>query len=202
MLNLSILISGQGSNFTAIHSAIVRGELNAHIGLLVASRPDAGGIRYAETHRIPVASIAHVAAEATTDTLLGLFETHDIDTIALAGYVKRIPPEVVHHFHQRMFNIHPALLPSFGGQGMYGRRVHEAVLASGVKVSGATVHIVDEEYDRGPIVLQETVPVLFEDSVETLAARVLDVEHRIYPHALQLFSRGKLRIQGQRVQIL
>jgi folate-dependent phosphoribosylglycinamide formyltransferase PurN len=121
----------------------------------------------------------HVARE-----LLGVLERHRIDVVLLAGYLKLVPPEVVRRYDGRMLNIHPALLPKFGGKGMYGMRVHRAVLAAGEAVSGATVHLVDEEYDRGAVVAQRRVPVLAGDTPEALAARVLEVEHRLYPAAV------------------
>ena len=141
------------------------------------------------------------APEHYTEALLDLLDRHGIDFIALAGYMKKIPSTVVERFRGRMLNMHPALLPAFGGQGMYGRRVHEAVLAYGVRWTGATVHLVDEDYDTGPIVLQEPVPVRPDDTAATLAARVLEAEHRLYPEALRLFAEGRIRVEGRRVVI-
>jgi len=119
---------------------------------------------------------------------------HDVQIIALAGYLKKIPVPVVREYRNRIINIHPALLPSFGGDGMYGHFVHEAVIASGVKLSGATVHLVDEEYDRGPIVFQKAVPVEKDDTPETLAAKVLRMEHEIFPLVLQAFAENRITI--------
>jgi phosphoribosylglycinamide formyltransferase-1 len=127
---------------------------------------------------------------------------HEVNFIALAGFMRKIPAGVVRQFHHRLVNIHPALLPSFGGKGMYGRRVHEAVLEFGCTVTGATVHFVDEEYDTGAPILQCCVPVLDDDTPETLATRVLEVEHQLYPEALQLFAEGRVRIERRRVKIL
>jgi len=124
---------------------------------------------------------------------------HQIDFIALAGYLKKLPAAIVREFRNRIVNIHPALLPSFGGKGMYGIHVHEAVLKAGVKVTGVTVHLVDEEYDHGPIVLQRAVEVHDDDTPETLAQRVLQVEHELYPEALQLFAEGRIRVDHGRV---
>ena len=125
--------------------------------------------------------------------LLSYLDAHDATFVALAGYMQKIPPNVVDAYRGSMTNIHPALLPAFGGQGMYGMNVHQAVLEYGVHWSGATVHLVDEEYDHGPIVLQEPVPVYADDTPETLADRVRDVEHRIYPEALRLFAQDRVR---------
>jgi phosphoribosylglycinamide formyltransferase-1 len=134
--------------------------------------------------------------------LLEQLAQHDVNFIALAGFMRKIPVEVVRQFRHRLVNIHPALLPSFGGKGMYGHRVHEAVLEYGCKVSGATVHFVDEEYDSGAPILQRCVPVLDDDTAETLAARVLEIEHQIYPEALQLFAVERVRVEGRKVKLL
>ena len=119
----------------------------------------------------------------------------------LAGYLKKIPSQVIRQYRNRIVNIHPALLPSFGGFGMYGHYVHEAVIASGVKVSGATVHLVTEEYDRGPIIMQKTVDIAFDDTPESLAAKVLKVEHEIFPLALKAFAEGRVNIEGNKAWI-
>jgi len=195
MLNITVFVSGRGSNLRAIHDAISQGALDARICLVLASRPDAPALEWASAENIPTAAVSHGSGD-TADSMLELLGTHDADFIALAGFLKLIPAAVVRAFRHRMLNIHPALLPSFGGPGMYGRHVHEAVLAAGVKVSGATVHVVDEEYDRGPIVMQDCVPVREGDTASTLAARVLDVEHRLFPAALQLFAENRVRIEN------
>src|SRR5688572_4903592 len=116
--------------------------------------------------------------------MLALLERYSVELVLLAGYVKLVPTEVVARYRRRLLNIHPALLPSFGGKGMYGKRVHAAVIASGAEESGASVHFVDEEYDRGPVVAQRRVPVLQDDTPESLATRVLEVEHQLYPAAV------------------
>jgi len=133
--------------------------------------------------------------------LLAAFHEVGADTIALAGFMRKLGPAFLHAFPQRILNIHAALLPCFGGQGFYGRRVHEAVIECGARFSGATVHFVDDEYDHGPIILQAVVPVADDDTPDTLAARVLEQEHRIYPEALRLLAEGRLKICGRRVKI-
>ena len=145
----------------------------AHV---VSSHPDAGALERARRAGVPTTVLAD---SADADELLRALAGADI--VVLAGYMKRVPPAVVARFRLRMINIHPALLPGFGGAGMYGRRVHEQVLATGATISGATVHYVDEEYDHGPIIAQWPVPVRAGDTPETLAARVLEVEHRLLP---------------------
>lgn len=199
MLNIAVFVSGRGSNLRAIHEAVERGALEAKIVLVLSSRDDAPAIAWASARGIPTSSLQGVSDNAVIPTVLRHLEETGTDFIALAGYMKRIPEEIVRRYRGRMVNVHPALLPSFGGKGMYGERVHEAVIAAGVRVSGATVHIVDEEYDRGPIVLQRCVPVDYADTPASLAARVLTVEHELLPEALQLFSRGMIEIRDGRV---
>jgi phosphoribosylglycinamide formyltransferase-1 len=130
------------------------------------------------------------------------FERAEVDLICLAGYMRLLTPDFVRRFAGRMMNIHPGLLPAFGGKGYYGRRVHEAVLESGAKFTGITVHFVDNEYDHGPIILQRVVAVEEGDTPETLAQRVLAEEHRAYPEAVRLFAEDRLRIEGRRVRVL
>jgi folate-dependent phosphoribosylglycinamide formyltransferase PurN len=128
------------------------------------------------------------------EAMLALLEAHDVDLVVLAGYLKLVPREVVARFRGRMLNVHPALLPAFGGEGMYGQRVHQAVLDSGARVSGATVHFVDDKYDRGPIVAQWPVPVYATDFAETLAHRVLRVEHLLLPRVVQAVAAGRVTL--------
>jgi phosphoribosylglycinamide formyltransferase-1 len=133
--------------------------------------------------------------------MLDVLDRYDVTFVALAGYMLKIPSNVVEAYRGRMTNVHPALLPAFGGKGMYGMHVHEAVLDYGVHWSGATVHLVDEEYDHGPIVLQEPVPVYADDTPQTLADRVKAVEHKLYPEALRLFAQGRIQFDGRTVRI-
>ena len=203
-MNIGVFASGRGSNFQAILSAIERGILPARITVLLSNRSDAGAFEIANAHSIPTVYLSQkrFADEALyAAAMLAALTSHDVELIALAGYLKKIPAIVVREYRHRILNIHPALLPSFGGQDMFGHHVHEAVLASGVKVSGATVHLVDEEYDRGPIVLQKTVAVDESDTAETLAAKVLTVEHEIYPLALKAFAEHRATIHERSVWI-
>jgi folate-dependent phosphoribosylglycinamide formyltransferase PurN len=149
------------------------------VARVVSSRPDAGALERARAAAVPTSVLVDPCDPAELVSALG-----DPALVVLAGYLKRIPPAAVVRFRLRMINIHPALLPAFGGPGMYGRRVHEAVLASGATVSGATVHFVDERFDRGPIIAQRTVPVLPDDTADTLAQRVLAVEHELLPQVV------------------
>lgn len=194
MLRLAVFVSGRGSNLRSIHKAIRERRLSAEIVSVISNRDDAPALAFAAAEGIPVLSLERVPIDEHARAVLEFIGANGADFVALAGYMKLIPAEVVAAFRHRMVNIHPALLPDFGGKGMYGHRVHEAVIASGATVSGATVHLVDEEYDRGPIVMQRTVTVEDGDTPETLAARVLQVEHAIYPEALQLFAERRVDI--------
>jgi formyltetrahydrofolate-dependent phosphoribosylglycinamide formyltransferase len=184
-LRAAVFASGGGSNFQALldHQ---RAESAWSVVLLVCDRDDAGAIDRAAAASVPAVVIRTSRrddAEVARETLQTLAR-HRVDLILLAGYLKLVPRQVVAQYARRILNIHPALLPAFGGKGMYGRRVHEAVIESGAPESGATVHYVDDEYDRGPIVAQQRVPVLAGDTPEALAARVLAVEHELYPAAV------------------
>lgn len=204
-MNIAVFASGRGSNFQAILNSIKSGFIPAQIRLLITNKADAGAIEIAKSENIPSVHISpkHFANESVfANVILNTLSKYEIDFIALAGYLKKIPNQVVKQFHNKIVNIHPALLPAFGGQGMYGHHVHEAVIASGVKISGATVHLVDEEYDHGPIVMQKVVSVLPDDNADTLAARVLEIEHEIYPLSIKAFAEGKVRIEGNKAWII
>lgn len=205
MVKIAAFASGRGSNFLAILQHLKRKSLPGEYVLLISDRKDPPVAGAAISEGIPflhLNSKGFSNYEEYSRRLLRELESHEVKWITLAGYLKLIPSAVVKRYRGRILNIHPALLPFFGGKGMYGEHVHQAVIESGMKVSGATVHLVDEEYDTGPIVLQETVPVKFEDTAETLAARVLKTEHKIYPWAVELAIKDKLRQHGKRVEIL
>ncbi|MFT4605985.1 MAG: phosphoribosylglycinamide formyltransferase-1 [Rhodothermales bacterium] len=203
-MHLAVFASGGGSNFQSVLDAIHAGTLQARVTLCVSNKATAGALVRAEENGIPclVLDPNSFGDESSYEAvLLAALSEHGVTHIALAGYLRRIPSGVVAAFRWRIVNIHPALLPAYGGPGMYGRHVHEAVIAAKDAFSGATVHFVDEEYDTGPIVLQEAVPILPGDDPEALAARVLRAEHRLYPAALQLLSEGRIQPQGRRVLI-
>lgn len=203
-LKLGVLASGRGSNFEAILKNIKAGKLDATVRIVISNKSSAGVLEIARKNNIPAIrlSIKQFPDQQKFDAqLLKILSDHDVNFIALAGYLKMISPKVVRAYRNRILNIHPALLPSFGGKGYYGLRVHEAVLEYGCKVSGVTIHIVDEKYDAGPPVLQRCVPVLDDDTPESLAARVLKVEHQIYSEALQLFAENRVEVKGRRVVI-
>ncbi len=195
MLNIAVFGSGRGSNFSAILDAIQQGEIeNACIRLVISNNSEAGILRTAEMNSIPAFHVSQKqfkTEEEFSVKVLAELRNHEIDFIVLAGYMKRLPQALINRFRNRIINIHPALLPKYGGPGMYGMHVHEAVIAAGERVSGATVHFVDEEYDHGTIVLQQELDVLPGETPESLAARVLELEHRLYPEAIRLFADGK-----------
>ncbi|MGE0161207.1 MAG: phosphoribosylglycinamide formyltransferase [Gemmatimonadales bacterium] len=181
----AVFASGGGTNFQALLDGQPAGGA-WRIVLLLTDREDAGAIARAVEADVPVA-VVRTNGRSPADVgreMLDVLARHRVDLVLLAGYVKLVPPEVVARYARRMLNIHPALLPAFGGKGMYGKRVHAAVLASGVEESGASVHFVDEEYDRGPVIAHRRVPVLAGDTPESLAARVLEIEHQLYPAAV------------------
>jgi phosphoribosylglycinamide formyltransferase/phosphoribosylglycinamide formyltransferase-1 len=184
---LAVLASGRGSNLQAImdHFDSIARERVAKVVLVASNRPDSPALIRAATASIDIASFD--ASDDGTE-LLELLRRFRVDLVVLAGYLKRIPPLVIREYAGRIINIHPALLPAFGGEGMYGARVHEAVIASGARESGVTVHLVDNEYDRGPIVAQWRVPVEASDTAESLAGRVLAVEHVVYPRVIEMVA--------------
>lgn len=184
---LAVLASGRGSNLQAIieHFDNLARERVAKVVLVASNRPDSPALVRAATASI---DIAHFNSADDGSELGALLKSFRIDLVVLAGYLKRIPPKVIREYSGRIVNIHPALLPAFGGEGMYGARVHEAVIASGARESGVTVHLVDDEYDRGPIVAQWRMPVNPSDTAESLASRVLNIEHVVYPRAVEMVA--------------
>jgi len=199
-MNIAVFASGRGSNVEAILNAIQRGTLPARVVVLVSNKSGAGAMELARARGIPAVHLSQQqfpGEEEYVERLLSVLSEHRADFIALAGYLKKIPSRVTERFRNRIVNIHPALLPKFGGHGMYGIHVHEAVLKAGEKISGATVHIVDEEYDRGAIVMQKAVNIAPGETPETLAARVLTIEHELYPEALRAFAEGRVEINGR-----
>jgi len=182
-VRVAVLVSGGGTNLQALLDALHDSPL-ARVARVISNRPDAGALERARRATVP----ATVLRDANDPAEL-LAALHDAHLVVLAGYMKLVPAPVVARFRGRMINIHPALLPDFGGPGMYGQRVHEAVLASGAKESGATVHFVDEAFDRGEIIAQERVRIVSGDTPDMLAARVLEAEHRLLPRVVLELAR-------------
>jgi len=202
-IKLAVLISGSGTTLQNLIDQIATQSLHAQIDLVVASRPEIKGIARAEAAGIPVCvinrqeyhSVNHFSKRVFTE-----INRLNIDLICLAGWLSLL--NIPMRYDNKLMNIHPALLPSFGGRGMFGRHVHQAVLDYGSKVSGCTVHFLDNEYDQGPIILQRTVPVLEDDTAETLAANVFAEEKIAYPEAIRLYQQKRLRIEGRCVRVL
>lgn len=202
-IRLAVLLSGGGTSLQNLLDRSATGRLDADVAVVVSSRPDAFGLERARAADVPAVTVArkaHRDVGAFNDALHAALEAYAVDLVVLAGFLSLFQPRA--RYAGRVLNIHPALIPSFCGEGFYGHRVHEAALAAGVKVSGCTVHFADEQYDRGPIILQGCVPVLDDDTADTLAARVLALEHELYPRAIQLFAEGRLRVEGRRVRVL
>jgi len=199
-VNLAVLVSGSGTTLQNLVDLIGAGKLDARVSLVIGSRPDLAGLDRARranlrTEVVDRKSFSDVASFSRQ--VFDLIESANVDLICLAGWLCLL--DLPQRWEGRMMNIHPALLPSFGGKGMYGRRVHEAVLSHGCKVSGCTVHFVDNSYDTGPIIVQRTCPVLDDDTPESLAHRVFEEEKIAYPEAIRLFAEGRLKIDGRRV---
>ena len=203
MKKIGVLISGGGTNLQAIIDAIDNGIIDGKIELIISSKKDAYGLERGknagiESLFIDPSGLDHVEY---SQRLEEKFRRKDLDLIVLAGFLKILSKDFVEEFGNRIINIHPSLIPSFCGMKFYGDRIHKAVLDSGVKYSGATVHFVNEKADEGPIILQEVVEVDFDDSLESLKDKVLKVEHKLLVEAIKLFCEDKLRIIGNKVKI-
>ncbi len=206
---LAVFVSGGGSNFKAIHAACLDGRINGTVAVVVSDVPNCGGVAYAQQHGIPTLTYPIVkkgefqGQGLTPEQMVdGLRNTYKADYVLLAGYLKLIPGELCRAYPRAMLNIHPGLLPSFGGKGYYGERVHKAVIASGARFSGPTVHFVDEEFDTGPILAQRVVPVYPTDTPKQLAARVLKEEHQVYPHCVAALCDGRISWREDGIPIL
>lgn len=189
--------SGRGSNFQALAEAISKENIDARIVVVISNNSNAGALALARSLHIPALHLSQIqfpSQDAFTQSVLSTLESHGVDLIVLAGYMKKIDPAVIRRYRNRIINVHPALLPLFGGQGMYGHFVHEAVIAQRADRSGATVHVVDEEFDHGPIILQESIPVDSDDTPDTLAKKVLRIEHMILPKAVEMFANNTIAI--------
>ena len=207
MVRIAVLVSGGGTNLQALIDAQSRGELkNGRIAAVLSSRPDAYALERAKKAGIPtyvVARKSYPSSQAMTVALVEQLQALNIDLVVLAGFMVILTSEMVQAFPNAILNVHPALIPSFCGAGYYGLHVHEAALAYGVKLTGATVHFVNEEPDGGPIVLQKAVEILEGDTPEVLQRRVMEqAEWHILPQAVSLFCEGRLRVEGRIVHIL
>jgi len=198
-LKVGVLVSGRGSNLQAIIDAIERGEVPSEITVVVSNVPGALALDRAAKHNIKSVVVDSKAFENKDEyeaQIIKAMEDAGVDLVCLAGYMRILSPEFIERFKGRIMNIHPALLPAFPGL-----HVQKKALEYGVKYSGATVHFVDEGTDTGPVILQAVVPVLDDDTEESLSARILEQEHKIYPQAIKLFAEGKLKLEGRRIKV-
>jgi phosphoribosylglycinamide formyltransferase-1 len=201
-LKLAVLISGSGRTLKNFIDLAAEGELPVDIRLVISSSPKAGGLQHAADAKIPTPVIRR--EEFNDDAAYGtaIFDACravGVDCVAMAGFLKLAP--VPDDFAGKVLNIHPALIPAFCGHGMYGHHVHQSVLDQGAKITGCTVHFVDNQYDQGPIIWQQPTPVFDDDTAETLADRVFEIEKEAYPHVLRLLAAGKIKLDGRRVMI-
>ncbi len=202
MLKLAVLLSGNGTTLENLFDRIQEGALDARIECVIASRPGVYGLERARQRKVPAITVARKDFPSTSVFSAAIWKevrSHSVDLVVLAGFMSLL--EIPGDFTHRVVNVHPGLIPAFCGKGMYGHHVHEAVLAYGCKVSGVTVHFVDNEYDHGPIILQAAVPVLDNDTPDTLADRVQARERELYPEAIQLIAEGRLQVEGRHVRI-
>lgn len=206
MVQVAVFASGSGSNLQALLDAESKGVLGAHIRLVISNRKGAGALERARSGGREAQHISPEQFGTEKDYAARLLEVlagQNIGLLCLAGYLRKLPAEVVTAYAGRVLNVHPAPLPQFGGAGMYGDRVHRAVLDSGATHSGPTVHFVDSDYDTGPVVAHTPVPVLDGDTPESLAARVLETEHRLYPRVVAAVALGRIRLlEGKVVGVL
>jgi len=197
-----VLASGRGTNFEALARAVKRGDINGEVRVLIANVLDAPVLARAEVERIPGVAVLHRDYAKRADferALIAELQRHDVGLVCLAGFMRILSPVFVNAFQDRIMNIHPSLLPAFAG--LLGMQVHEAVIASGVKVTGCTVHFVTTDVDAGQIIVQRAIPVREDDNAETLAVRVLVEEHQAYAEAVRLFCAGRLKVEGRRVRV-
>lgn len=196
-LRLAFMASGSGTNFQSIIDAIKNGSLNADPILLISNNSKAFALERAKNEGLQsyhISSIKYPNEKELNEKLLSIFYKNNINLIVLAGYMKKIDISIINEFDNRITNIHPALLPKYGGKGMYGMNVHKAVIDAGETESGATVHLVNSEFDKGQILAQKKVAIEKDDTPETLAAKVLTIEHKLYPETLQNIAIGKIKI--------
>ena len=196
-LPIGVLASHGGTNLQAIIDACAAGSLDAEIRVVISNNSRSLALSRARRARVPaihLSSATHPAPALLDNTIAETLDLYGVELVALAGYMKKLGPQILSRYRNRVLNVHPSLLPKFGGRGMYGERVHSAVLAAGESVSGVSVHLVDEEYDQGPVIAQSQVAVVPGDTPETLAARVLETEHALYPQTIQRIASGDVNL--------
>lgn len=203
-VKIGVLISGSGSNLQSIINNIENNQINGEISVVISNREKAYGLERAKKHNIYSVYINPKSYndEEYNDRILDELKNKEVDLVILAGYLKIINPKLVREYQNRIINIHPSLIPSFCGKNYYGLKVHQSVVDYGVKISGATVHFVNEQADEGPIILQKTVEVVDSDTAETLQMKILQLEHEILPEAVKLYCDNKLNVNGRKVIII
>ena len=201
-IKLAVLLSGSGTTLQNLLDEISAGRLDASVEIVIGSKPGLKGLERAAAAKVMNFAVERSGFDnvaAFSKAVFGLIDDAEVDLVCLAGWLCLL--DVPETYAARVMNVHPALLPSFGGKGMYGKKVHQAVLDHGCKVSGCTVHFVDASYDTGPIIVQRTCPVMDDDTAESLATRVFDEEKIAYPEAIRLYQQGRLQVAGRRVRI-
>ena len=196
MLKIAVFVSGGGTDLQSVIDAIEANQINGKIVLVISNRKDAYGLERAKK-----AGIETAVVKKNDELIVKMLKEREVDLVVLAGYLAILSDVLIDAYPNKIINIHPSLIPSFCGPGYYGMHVHEAVLKRGVKVTGATVHFVNEEADAGPIIMQDTVKVMDDDDAKTLAKRVLEVEHTILPRCVKLFCEGKISVEGRKVKV-
>ncbi len=203
-LKIGVLVSGSGTNLQSLIDSIKSGEINGEIAVVISDKEDAYGLKRARANGISTVFVnakQYKNRTAFNGEIVSVLKKHGVVLVVLAGYLKILSPEFIGEYRNKIINIHPSLIPSFCGKGYYGLRVHEAVIKYGAKITGATVHFVDEEADAGPIILQDAVEVYWDDTPEVLQQRVLKVEHRLLPAAVKYYCEGRIETEGRKVKI-
>lgn len=203
-VKIGVLISGSGTNLQSLIDNIENGKINGRITVVISNRKDAYGLNRARQKNIAAVYIRqkdYDSFEKFNDAIIDELKSHGVELVVLAGYLKILTPRFIEKFRNRIINIHPSLIPAFCGKGFYGIKVHEEAINYGVKLSGATVHFVDEKADTGPIIIQEAVEVSYEDTAEALQQKVLKIEHKILPLAVKYYCGGKIQVSGRKVKI-
>ena len=195
MVKIGVLISGGGTNLQAVIDGCENKSINGEVRVVISNKENAYGLERARNHNIKA------ICEKDEDKIIEVLKANEIELVILAGYLKIVSPKLVNEYRNKRINIHPSLIPAFCGKGYYGEKVHQGVIDYGAKVTGATVHFVDEGADTGPIIMQKTVEVKQDDDIKKLAKRVLEVEHEILTKSISMFCENKLTVNGRRVYI-
>lgn len=203
-VKIGVLVSGSGTNLQSIIDSINSGDINGKITVVISNKKDAYGLERAKQHDINAVFVNqknYDNIESFNDAIIEILKENKVDLVVLAGYLKILSSKFIDFYRNKIINIHPSLIPSFCGKGYYGIKVHEAAINYGIKLSGATVHFVDENADTGPIIMQEAVNVDYEDTVESLQQKILKVEHKLLPLAIKYYCEGRIEVVGRKTLI-